>query len=226
VTSTVSTVAADELKLVQVYETTVASTESNYVFRFLTVPRQFVRVQGDSAVVANLLGLQHVQQIEATSLPQAIMAMLAADSATSPSDLQVQALIAQFLQPPEVPAQSRRFAEELAFATIVPFAESPLAAVSLASKVAGFAKSPIALGSFVGALAGSAPLAVGGVVAFPLLIITVPAGIILCGTAAAFAKFVDERRDDVFSKLVGITARTAAGQTGAAAGSTVTPVAG
>jgi hypothetical protein len=40
-----------------------------------------------------------------------------------------------------------------------------------------------------------------------VLLLTVPAGIILCGTAAAFAKVVDARRYDIMEKIMGLSAK-------------------
>jgi hypothetical protein len=54
------------------------------------------------------------------------------------------------------------------------------------------------MGAFIGVLvAGTSTL----------LLVTVPAGIILCGAASAFAKVVDERRDDIISKVCGLPRR-------------------
>ena len=186
---------------IQIFETTIAARQSGYTFRFLTIPNRSLSSSPDSnATIAadtlkEALNLQSLQPIGSSALPAAIMAMVQADISADVGHLQAQAAFNQYLNPVSPPPHLLAFAEEVAFAEIVPFEESPLSLVSLAGQVAGYAKSPIAMGAFIGVLAGGMT---------PLLLVTVPAGIIICGAASAFAKVVDERRDDLLSKMCGL----------------------
>jgi hypothetical protein len=91
------------------------------------------------------------------------------------------------------------FAEELSFAEIVPFEFSPLSLQSLAS---------IALRAAQGGA-----VSLGAVTAFivvgqtPLLVVAVPAGIVLCGGAIAFGKWLDQHRDEIFAKILQLKPR-------------------
>jgi hypothetical protein len=87
------------------------------------------------------------------------------------------------------------FAQELVFSPVVPFEASPLSGKSVAEVIT--------------AAGGSA----GGAVGFyatgdPLLLIVVPAGIILCGAATAFAKVIHRAAEGVGDALyIGARAR-------------------
>jgi len=189
------------METVQLYETTVADRSSGYAFRFLAISQRSLRaaVQSNDPNVkeglAQVLGLQQLQPVRPSALPQAILGMLHAEEASDLQQTQAQAVLAQFLQPPFPSPELLGFAEQIAFTDLIPFEESPINLVSLASKAATLAKSPIALGAFIGVVAGGTSV---------FLLVTVPAGIILCGTAAAFAKVVDARRDEILSQLLGI----------------------
>jgi hypothetical protein len=188
---------------IQMFETTVADRETGYSFRFLSIPNRSISSNLNGKDLQNALkdalNLQSIQPLRASDLSNAIMAMVQVDKATDEEEtIRTQAILNQFVNPrlpPPPPPDLLQFAEEVAFAEIIPFEESPLSLVSLAGKVAGYAKNPIAMGAFIGVLAGGTSL---------LLLVTVPAGIILCGAASAFVKVLDERRDDLLSKVCGL----------------------
>lgn len=75
------------------------------------------------------------------------------------------------------------FAEQVAFTRLIPFEESPFDAHALASIVA------TGSGTAIGAIVGY--LAVGTMIP-PLLFVTVPLGMIICGAAAGVAKSLEE----------------------------------
>src|SRR5262249_28075254 len=174
------------MEISQLFETTVADRNQGYTFRFLTIPqRSFtdaVKHNDPSAkeVLSEILGLQQLQLIQPSLLPQVIVSMIRADEAKVLQKLQAKALIAQMLKTTPLEIEMSRvspetlaFAEQIAFTNIIPFEESPINLVSLAGQAAKLAKSPIALGAFIGVVA-SGPTS--------LILLAVPAGIILCGT--------------------------------------------
>jgi len=200
----------------QVYETTVADRISGHALRFLIVPHRALAtaIQRDDPspkdALEGALGLQAIRPISPGALPFAIAGMLQAD-ADDPSlqRLQAEAVLdhllgaATPLKPPAGPdAETLAFSEHVAFSALVPFEESPLGLVSLASKAATLSKNGVALGAFVGVIAGGAT---------PLLLLTVPAGIILCASAIAFAKEIDAKRGAISGILFGVGARYSPG---------------
>jgi len=198
------------MEIAQSYETTIADRTTGYELRFLVITQRNLSLplqQDEAAVKAALegtFGLQGTRSIPASSLPQAIAGMLRADYEEAEfQELQAKALLDHVLPvsppAPVVPTDTKllEFAEHVAFSPLVPFEESPLGLVSLASKAAALSKNGVALGAFIGVVAGGAT---------PLLLLTVPTGIILCATAVAFAKVVDAKRSDIFVNLMGIEA--------------------
>ena len=188
------------MEIVQFYETTVADRTKGHSFSFLVIPNRSLTVAVQNADptaldgLATQLGLQPLQPVRPSLLPQAIMGMLLADEAENVQQLQAQAVLSQFLQSTKPSDDLMQFAEQIAFTDLIPF-EGSFSLVSLAGKAASLASSPVGLGAFIGVIAGGTT---------PLLLVTVPAGIILCGTATAFAKVVNERKDDILNKLLGV----------------------
>ena len=204
------------LEISQVYETTVADRISGHAVRFLVIPHRSLRAalrqeELIPATIASELDLQAFRSISAAELPQAIAGMLKADSnEMEVRQLQAQAVVDRVMQtaspPPEAAtpdSEIMNFADHVAFSAMVPFEDSPLGLVSLASKAAALSKNGIALGAFIGVIAGGTT---------PLLLVTVPAGIILCASAIAFAKIVDTKRVDIFVSTLGIGTTQAAKQ--------------
>ena len=189
---------------VQVYETTVTDGAGNWIARIAVFPQRAFherQVPTGEASLRELFGFTTFQQLETVSaLPRVLAVLLAQDeveqfpypSSGAPSTLS--------LPPPSVVEPALfKFAEELSFTEVVPFESSPLSLQSLAS---------IALKAAQG---GATPL--GAVTAFvavgptPLLLVAVPAGIVLCGSAIAFGKWLDQHRDEFFTKILRITPR-------------------
>jgi hypothetical protein len=91
-------------------------------------------------------------------------------------------------------ALAREFASKMAAAQLIPFEESPLAALALDKIAINAAKhGPVAIGTTIGMITGGNSM---------LLLITVPAGIILCGAAASLVKWMDENRGRFWARLL------------------------
>src|SRR5262245_14959400 len=122
------------MELVQVYEATVTDRQNGYAFTFLVIPKKSLTcsIQADDPpakdALAQSLGLLHMQPVRPSSLPQAIAGMIRADDAPEEfQKVQGEAVLAQVLQtasqpvpPPALPADLLTFAEQIAFANLVP----------------------------------------------------------------------------------------------------------
>jgi hypothetical protein len=143
--------------------------------------------------------------ISSFQIPQAILTLLLAQEANA-DIADCWTAVRKTMEGAEVDAELAEavrelsgLAEQAAFAPVVAFESSPLAAASLASIAIKAAHAgPIAIGSVVGFLAAGPT---------PFLLVTVPAGIVLCGASTAFAKWIIEHRDDVLGSIVGIGKR-------------------
>jgi hypothetical protein len=198
------------VELVQLYQTTISARTQGYAFRFLTVPSKSltgaIRHNDPPAqsVLTEALGIADLQPVRPSRLSYAIAGMLRVDEHPEEvEEAQARTLSDRILQQTAAPekmilpsADMLEFAEQLAFTRVIPFEESPLALVSLAEKAASIAKDPIPLGAFIGVLAGGMT---------PILLITVPAGIILCGAAAAFARAIDGQMPNILQRLCGVS---------------------
>ncbi|HEY1380433.1 MAG TPA: hypothetical protein VGF55_26765 [Gemmataceae bacterium] len=206
------------MNVVQSYGTTVADRDTGYSVTFLSFPGKYetpaIRGNDPTAkeAVVELLGLRALKPVRASELDRVIANMILAEEGEEGlQQVQATAVVAQVLQTPSptpgapaAPPDLLAFAEQVAYADLIPVEQSPLAAVSLAKLVAtaksaaGYAKNPLALGAFVGVLAGTV---------YPFLLVAVPAGMLLCGTTASIVKAIDARRDDILKKLFGIPAK-------------------
>jgi hypothetical protein len=119
---------------IQMFETTVADRETGYSFRFLSIPNRSISSNLNGKDLQNALkdalNLQSIQPLRASDLSNAIMAMVQVDKATDEEEtIRTQAILNQFVNPrlpPPPPPDLLQFAEEVAFAEIIPFEESPL----------------------------------------------------------------------------------------------------
>jgi hypothetical protein len=102
---------------------------------------------------------------------------------------------------PEQDVQVQQFSQYLAFAEIIPIQASPLDLHSLASLLAG--ASPVGVGVLVGFASGGGiqSIASGG---DHLLLITVPAGILLCSAAARLGPGAADVVLDASRKVLGL----------------------
>jgi hypothetical protein len=164
----------------QIYETTLFDETGKLGFSALTIPARSIRRQADYVPDASYIA-SDIFDAEITEEPQYF----------SP-DL-IYNLIAHGAQ--EVSEENRRiFSAYIANAQIIPFEESPLGADSLASIALKAAKmGTVGVGTTIGILAAGTPM----------LLIVVPLGIVLCGAAISFAKWLDENRNTVWNRIAG-----------------------
>lgn len=138
--------------------TFVAAHDEDLAVSFLTIPRP-ARFQSDPESAADCLGITDLKVIElwgSELLPELLRDLMTQNTFTGEDD--------------------GRFFERLAFAAIIPFESSPLAAQALTSLIQG---SGGALGAATGMLAGAGE---------PVLLLTVPLGVVLAGAAVGIAR--------------------------------------
>jgi hypothetical protein len=189
---------------VQSYETTIRDNGTNSSFVFFTVPRRslpenYLLLEGSQGAreVAlpqyvleelNLRGLPSVQNIGLWQLDRAIGVLLSPfaelhtpiydTSWFAGRDYTLKALLES---DDAIPPEISDFSKYLLHEAVIPFERSPLEGASLFNIVSH--ASGVGIGAYIGfVLAGSTPL----------LLITVPAGMILCGAAAGAARGLEE----------------------------------
>lgn len=180
------------MQVVQAYETTILDTSGKYGFKCITIPSRSAlpRLDADSEsnqrVVADLLEVKLAKSVSVDQIVSYLGRILAADNNE------------------EYTEQHLAFAQYASYARVIPFEQSPLGAESLAGIAANAVKAgAVTLGATIGLMAA------GGT---PFVLITVPAGIILCGAAVSFSKWAEENREKIWSKLLGVS-RTHASET-------------
>jgi hypothetical protein len=191
------------MAIIQLFETTIGDTDAQKATRIVIVPRRSLPTsystdKPDEAFLRNYFEFETITWLDSVvSIPQVLAAILSQDIQTtgvgpvSSSPLPAGVPYGQPVQP-----RVFQFAEYVAFADVVPFESSPLALTSLAAIATKAAKGgPVVLGTV------TAFVAVG---ATPLLVLAVPAGIVLCGGAISFGKWLDKNRDKICKKLFGI----------------------
>ncbi|QGZ59107.1 hypothetical protein [Paraburkholderia acidiphila] len=195
------TLYASEDEPAQLYETVIHDEATKSSFFFCTVPErslpQALNDGGDSITDISMpeslceqLNLRTLVRVEAEELPQAIRIFLDApqelyEIADDPS---VEAEKASFLArslresgSERLTAAQRQFATYLTEAPIVPFEQSPLEPTSLLGIVTRV--SGTGIGAYIGfVVVGSSPL----------LLITVPAGMVICGAASGLAHGLED----------------------------------
>jgi hypothetical protein len=193
------------MEMVQLYETTVGDRESGQVVRFLSIPGRSIAITNETIdhptqiPLADALGIHELHPVRPSDLAKAILLMLRAEDATNVENLQAQAVLTQFFQAQSPTDPLMSFAEQIAYTDLIPFEESPVGLVSLASKAAKLANSPVALGAFIGVIAGGTS---------PFVLIAVPAGIILCGAAKVISEALDKNRDRILERVLGLSCKT------------------
>jgi hypothetical protein len=182
------------MELVQWYDTTVADRDQDATARFLVVPARSVpspELLANRTALMQRLGLQSIQDLVSPSfLPHAFLAVLTAETADDAKQ-RLEALLSSPQAFADTPPDLRSFAEQLAFAPLVPFEASTPDLTAIASIVAKAAGAGYAVGAVVGVVA-SGPT--------PLILVTVPAGMIICGAAAGVAKALEE---GLYERLIG-----------------------
>jgi hypothetical protein len=187
----------EESAVPQIYETELENPETGHAVRFLTIPG---RSLADRAILnepERLMGELDLrplgEPLRASEVPYAVASILLREDAE-------QALEHFYLVRSRLPdfiadhPQVLEFSEYVSFARIVPFEQSPLAGEALGDLLAS--------GSGVGIGAGIGIMVAGGPT--PLLFLTVPAGIIICGSAKGIADGMAEGLRYHVRRLMGL----------------------
>jgi hypothetical protein len=175
----------DLLPPAQVFSTTLYDRhQPQQQLSFVFVPTRSMKDGNvpDLSVIQNLIDPNAtVFYIPPTYLPAALSSMLANPTASNPFSSVMHST--QTLGQVWVEPNSFGFAEYVAFSEVVPFEESPLRSKSLMA-------AAVATGAKIGLIAGAGT---------PFVLLTVPAGIILCTAGVVFGPALGEK----VSKLIG-----------------------
>jgi hypothetical protein len=170
------------MKTLQMYETTIMAEKSDHAAHLIVLPSRSLGPMLSLPIedILRDLGLSEIIKVNASNLSHALAVLL---SGAVPTDevnkqlfLAIEGQIEKRAGATMVAASDMSFAEVVAFDDIVPIEQSPLnaeALVTLVTKASG-----AGLGAFAGFVAFGAS---------PLLLITVPAGMIVCGAAKGIA---------------------------------------
>jgi len=185
------------MKPLTMYESTILTDNSEHGAHLIVLP------SASATILKNLtlddllteLGMQKITSVSAANLAPSLAVLF---SRAVESDKVRNALLSaasrQFRPPDtdiEYAKSDLRFAELVAFEPVVPIEESPLAAgvlVSLVTKASG-----VAIGAFAGFVA---------VGPSPLLLVTVPAGMIICGAVKPLADALESGLRDKLQDLL------------------------
>lgn len=188
--------------LAQLYETEVEQREIDKAVRFLTVPARSLGWGPDILhSPEELMGELEVRPLGgplyASELPYAIASILLRDDAEEARqhfDL-VRERLPAFV---DDHAAVLQFSEYLTFAPIVPFEHSPLGGEALAKLLTR--ASGAGIGAGIGIMVAGGPT--------PLLLVTVPAGMIICGSAKGIADGLEEGLRHRVRRLMGLRPET------------------
>jgi hypothetical protein len=183
------------MKILQTFESTILDQEDRHEFHVLVVPARSMFRQFEAVELRTFLELDEdaAKPLRASNLPNAIIAMFAAEYSSTPVE-QLRAYTdgSRAEETTLIP-----FAEYVSFAKVIPFEQSPLTPTSLAEIAIKLAKGgSIATGVFVGISAGNTPM----------LLVTVPAGIVICGVGISFVKWLEKNSDRIYDRLLGFHA--------------------
>jgi hypothetical protein len=218
------------MNIAQIYETTISDNDTNVAFSCVVLPARSLPEEpevtepigeglemkmeiGRDDYVRRQLGMEHFIRIEAGKLETALTVALGGFRGRWHPFLFDQEEFEYLLKDDssgrfkEFAAQHRALAQYILNDASLPFEQSPLQGISLGAL--GKA-SPYALGAYIGYAAG------GGT---PLILITVPAGIIVCGAAAGVGKALEEGLREKIKLLLAKKGRKARRKEGAKPGS-------
>jgi hypothetical protein len=177
------------MEFIQTYETTIVSPKTDLSATVLVIPVRTLGFDFESRsnkieYATTLLGFPDVLLPEPTEAPLLSIGEVA--RLLRPVNHRVGDL--------PISANELEFAGYVANAPIVPFEHSPLGADSLINIAANAAKvGSLGVGASVGLVAGGHT---------PYILITVPLGIVLCGASFSLAKWLEENRNFIWSRLV------------------------
>lgn len=179
------------MRMLQIFETTIFSDSSEHAIRALVVPKRSFEGSDlvvDAEGIVAALGLQKLTlpTITASSLGPAFAVL---SSPTVPQTELTAHLMATLQAPVSVPvimpaavtSLDKDFAEQAAFDNFIPFEMSPISLESIGKLVVS------ATGAGIGAYAG---FVLAG--SSPLLLVTIPAGMIICGAAKGIADALEQ----------------------------------
>ena len=209
------------MELIQIFESTVSADTSSHAIHVLVAPQRSF-MAGEPPGITGLmqeLSLVSVQPVRPSELVAALATLLdpelrkhegverlittlrpadtvdpgAPPAVVPPTPSVPTPGAAAVVTPPPPASETWAFAEQVAFARLIPMEQSPLDLESLASLVTK--ASAVGIGAYAGfVIAGGTPL----------LLITVPTGMIIFGAASGVAKALEEGlRDRVLALLRG-----------------------
>jgi hypothetical protein len=182
----------------QIYETEIEQPEIDQAVRFLTVPARSAGADPTilgrpEELMAELELLPLSDPLYVSELPYAIASLLLRDDAERVREH-------FYLVRERLPAFQEdhgpvlQFSEYVAFAPVVPFEHSPLGGEALAKLLTR--ASGAGIGAGIGILVAGGPT--------PLLLVTVPAGMIICGSAKGIADGLEEGLRYRVRRLMGL----------------------
>jgi len=175
------------MQISHIFENTVIEKESDLAAQFLVVPdRSFSNpslLEADQLL--KVLHIKNVKKLRPTEMVSYFSLMLAKDD---PEIIKDQP---QVLKEKLYGSKYFDFAEQLIFGKHVPFEHSPIELESLGNLVAK--ASGIGVGAYVGfVISGTSPL----------LLLTVPAGMVICGAAAGVSRALEDGLKEKLLKLL------------------------
>lgn len=192
---------------VHLFEATIADKETGLSAHFISVRRAYlpelasaeIHSQEISDFLIKRLGLHPIIEISPEKVRTAVSALLSYSPqlsgriADTSSRDERHAIFSRLFENPEILQISRSdadFAEYLTFAPVVPIERSPLEGLSLDQIVQ---TGGTGVGAYIGIVVAGAT---------PLLFITVPAGMIICGAAAGVGMGLFKGLSDRISQLI------------------------
>ncbi len=177
------------MRMLQFYETTIFSASSEHAIHAVIIPRRSIAGPDPKLDVEGIVAALQLQKLTLTSITGSSLtpALAVISSPTTPPAEMLAHLTVALQTPVTPPAPSvatvsdREFAEHLAFDDLIPFEQSPISLESLGKLVVS------ATGAGIGAYAG---FVMAGPT--PLLLITIPAGMIICGAAKGIADALEK----------------------------------
>ncbi len=175
------------MKVLEIYENTVFNDRTNHGFQVISVPaRSFVKSdQLEPEVINRAIGFAPICNVIASDLTWILAAILA----EQPDLVRDLALSTkndgnernEYLFNLVRDSEPFLFAEEMVFGKHVIFEQSPISLESVGNLVRN--ASGIGIGAYIGLIVGENS---------PMLLVTVPAGMLICGSAAGVARALEE----------------------------------
>jgi hypothetical protein len=178
------------VRIAQFYETTVFDLDTDRAISLIVVPSRVIvdrTVLENSDTVCEFLGCnpRYISRSPSSLTYMIASVLMEADAESALKRIVDLANVPSDRLWEKVGREVAEFAEQIAYAKLVPFEESPLNLHSLASLAGAGAKTgAVGIGFTIGLVA-----ALHGT---PLVLVTVPAGIVICGAAIGAAEGLKE----------------------------------